>query len=203
MAGQDLKNNITGTWAGSWAGAASGNTTINAIIVGGTGPWTIINEHIKKVGAIQIGGKEPAALAATVASFNDTANIGGYTEYFEPAVVRIRGPSTSCIATPMRIEGYAVKTAAYTQAADWVIKAVVAFAAPRTHLSITIKDCEWIRDGAGDSSEVVQAAASAIRLASRIIAASKSDYNDPYARKAANREFDIAAAALAKLISTK
>lgn len=200
-----ISNNITDNWAGVWTGAASGNTTVNAIIVKTDtltdDPWARIADHATAVGAVdtRVGN----SMAATVAAFNDTENIGGFAMFFEPVIVRIRGPSEACIATPMRVEGLLVPTAVYTQAADWAIAAAKTFAAPRDHLRITDNKCTWIRTGSGPPTymaDAVPAAATAIRLASRIIAASKSDYNDPYARKAAKKEFDLSIAALAKII---
>jgi hypothetical protein len=197
-------NTITDTWEGSWTGAATGNTTVNAVIVRtekDNDPWRRISDHTAAVNAVDI--RTGASIAATVAAFNDTDNIGGYTDFFEPVIIRIRGPSGSCIATPMRVEGFLVPTAAYTQAADWTITAITAFAAPRPHLNITQNSTAWIRTGTAPpvyTADAVPAAATTIRLASRIIAASKSDYNDPYARKAAKREFDVAASTLAKLV---
>lgn len=188
-------------WTGAWTGAAAGATTLHATIVKTSAkddPHKIITDHITKIKAVSVN----TGIAKIVAAMNDTENMGGYSDFVEPVVVRMKGPSAMCIATPMRVQGYVVPTAAYTQAAETTIAAMVAYAAPRAHLTVSREKCEWIRamKSNGTTPQAEAAVAAAIRLATRILAASQSSYNDAAARKSAHREFDVAVAAAAKLI---
>lgn len=189
-------------WTGAWTGAAAGATTLHATIVktkAPDDPHKIITDHITDIKAVSVN----TGIAKIVAAMNDTENMGGYSDFVEPVVVRMKGPSAMCIATPMRVQGFVVPTAAYTQAAETTIAAMVAYAAPRAHLTVSRDKCEWIRAMKSDGTKQPQAeaaVAAAIRLATRILAASQSSYNDAAARKSAHREFDVAVAAAAKLI---
>ena len=165
-------DSVLRNWSGAWTGSATGATTLHASIVDqlqsgdGQTPYATIARHIQRVRAVPV---HDGSFAGLVAQMDDTQDMAGYSELFEPVVIRVRGPSAWCVATSTRVAGWVVPTAAYRMAADWVIGAVDAYVAARTLPDI---DMGWIRS-AGNPPVLNQgakaaAAPTAIRLASRI-----------------------------------
>jgi hypothetical protein len=195
-------DSVLRNWSGAWTGSATGATTLHASIVDqlqsgdGQTPYATIARHIQRVRAVPV---HDGSFAGLVAQMDDTQDMAGYSELFEPVVIRVRGPSAWCVATSTRVAGWVVPTAAYRMAADWVIGAVDAYVAARTLPDI---DMGWIRS-AGNPPVLNQgakaAAATAIRLASRITKGTTLViYSDVTARRTAKAEFSVAITSLVR-----
>lgn len=197
-------DSVLRNWSGAWTGSATGATTLHASIVdqlprpgdGHQTPYDVIRRHIRSVRAVPV---RTGSFAELVVRMDDTQDIAGFSELFEPVVIRVRGPSAWCVATSTRVSGWVVPTAAYRMAADWVISAVDAYVAAR---SLPAIDLGWLRT-AGDPPErnrgAKAAAATAIRLASRIMKGTTLViYSDVTARKTAKAEFNVAITSLVR-----
>lgn len=116
-----------------------------------------------------------------IKAISETENVAGFPELLTPILINVKGPSEFCITTPCRIVGKYKVSAALQEAISWTELAVTDYKRARGMMAAAYK----IKF---DSDDAVPA----VRLATRIIAASRAEQSDSNARRAAKQEFAAA-----------
>jgi hypothetical protein len=188
---------IAAWFGGAHVGAPGSGATTYAAIVNNTPQHDVIADHIVKVGAFDVRTRP---LMQLLSAYSDYDDLAAYGELLMPVVVRIRGPSAFCEATPCRVSHYMAVAPPLAASIAVVDAAVDNYLQTREVVQNKPYSCVNIdRDSArGDANVHAPLAATAVRLATRIALASRAEFSDSSARRAAKLEFQTAVAAIAK-----
>jgi len=116
-----------------------------------------------------------------IKAISETENVAGFPELLTPILINVKGPSEFCITTPCRIVGKYKVSAALHEAIRWTELAVTDYRRARINKAHAYK-----------IDFNIDEAVPAVRLATRIIAASRAEQSDSNARRAAKQEFAAA-----------
>lgn len=192
---------MTAKWAldrfgGCHVGAAGSGATTWAAVAQSSSQHQVITTHLNSIDAFDIRGRPMMTQLALMGDFEDLA---GFGELLTPAVVRVRGPSAFCEATPCRVGHYMTIAPPLFSAIAFVEAAVAEYCAARG-LGQKSYSCVDVDKSHAKRGAHAALATAAIRLSTRIIAGSNTgvkQYVDASSRRAAKLEFQTAVTALA------
>lgn len=192
---------IAAWFGGAHVGAQGSGATTYAAIVNNTPQHEVIAEHIVRVGAFDVRTRP---LMQLLSAYSDYDDLAAYGELLMPVVVRIRGPSAFCEATPCRVSHYMAIAPPLAAAIAVVDAAVEKYLQTRDIKRATPYSCVNIDRDSTRSNATAHAplAATAVRLATRIALASRAEFSDSSARRAAKLEFQTAVAAVASWVTS-
>lgn len=171
MAASDLTEHFEGGHVGGDDGL-----TQQAFITDKSANGRIIGKLCE--GAVDVENNE---FYKQIKAISETENVAGFPELLTPILINVKGPSEFCITTTCRIVGKYKISAALQEAISWTELAVTDYQRARGKMTAAYK----IKF---DSNDAVPA----VRLATRIIAASRAEQSDSNARRAAKQEFAAA-----------
>jgi hypothetical protein len=171
-------------------GAGSGETT-HAAFTTNTEQYNVISKYIKLCNAVDIRENK---LYNEFLQLDDCGeDLVGFQDLVLPVIVRVRGASPFCEATPCRVHNFVRPSAALLTSINWVDTAVNQYLMSRgqstTYAMLNRED---------DSEGHLRHACAAVRLASRITRMTAVKYSDSGARRSAKLEFQVAVTALAQ-----